>query len=43
MKRRFKVTIDGETFEVEVEETTEEAQATPRAASRASLSPVRRQ
>ena len=33
MKRRFKVTIDGETFEVEVEETTEEAQATPRAAS----------
>jgi biotin carboxyl carrier protein len=30
MKRRFKVIVDGETFEVEVEETTEGAQATPR-------------
>ena len=33
MKRRFKVTVDGETFDVEVEETTEEAPATLRVAS----------
>jgi biotin carboxyl carrier protein len=33
MKRRFKVTVDGETFDVEVEETTEEAPSTLRVAS----------
>ncbi len=32
MKRKFKVTVDGETFDVEVEETTEETPATPRVA-----------
>jgi len=32
MKRRFKVTVDGETFDVEVEETTEEAPTTLRVA-----------
>jgi biotin carboxyl carrier protein len=33
MKRKYKVTVNGETFEVEVEETTEEAPTTPRVAS----------